>query len=289
MHNIKYPFDVKKINIHDGIDIAYCDEGSGDTTLLFIHGLANYLPVWKHQVNFFKKDYRCIALDLPGNGFSSRGELPYTMFFYAECIIKFIEKLELKNVILCGHSMGGQISMIISLRYPQLIDKLILVAPAGLEVFTQHEILLMQQAMNFGDFFYSDEYHLESTIKQSFFNTKNESSNIIHDLKNILKHNKIKEWKEMSISSINGMLNEQVNKFLDTISAPTFIIFGNKDQLIPNKLIHYNETPESIAKKVTAVIPNSSYLIIKDAGHFVQIEKHIEVNNAISDFLSIKK
>jgi pimeloyl-ACP methyl ester carboxylesterase len=289
MHTIKYPFDVKKINIHEGIDIAYCDEGSGDTTLLFIHGLANYLPVWKHQVNFFKKDYRCIALDLPGNGFSSRGELPYTMFFYAECIIKFIEKLELKNAILCGHSMGGQISMIISLRYPQLIDKLILIAPAGLEVFTQHEILLMQQAMNFGDFFYSDEYHLESTIKQSFFNTKNESSNIIHDLKNILKNNKIKEWKEMSISSINGMLNEQVNKFLHTISTPTFIIFGNKDQLIPNKLIHFNETPESIAEKATAVIPNSSYKIIKDAGHFVQIEKHMEVNNAITDWLSIKK
>lgn len=285
MQKINYPFEVKNITIHNGIDIAFCDEGKGDSTILFIHGLANYFPVWKHQIEKLKTDFRCIAIDLPGNGLSSRGDYPYTMFFYAECIVKFIEKMELKNVILCGHSMGGQIAIIISLRHPALIDKIILVAPAGLEYFNQHEVMMMQQAMSFGDFFYSDEFHLENTIKQSFYQTETESSNIINDLKNILRNNKIKEFKDMSVASINGMLNEQVNQFLPTLLTNTLIIFGDKDQLIPNKLIHFSETPESIAKSGSALIPNSSYTIIKNAGHFVMIEKFKEVNEAIINWL----
>ena len=53
----------------------------------------------------------------------------------------------------------------------------------------------------------------------------------------------------MSIESINGMLNEQVQTYLKNITTPTLILFGNKDALIPNNLIHLGETPESIAKK----------------------------------------
>jgi len=285
MHQIKYPFEVKNISIHEGVDIAYCDEGDGGKTILFIHGLANYFPVWKNQIDELKKDFRCIAIDLPGNGLSSRGEFPYTMFFYAECIVKFIEKMKLKNVILCGHSMGGQISIIIALRHPTLIEKMILVASAGLEYFNQHEVMMMQHTMSIGDYFYSDEFHLENTIKQSFYASQNESSNIIKDLKKILKINKIKAFKEMSIASINGMLNEQVKQFLPSITTPTLILFGEKDQLVPNRLIHYNEDPESIAKSACSVIPNSTYIKIKDAGHFVQIEKFAEVNAAIRNWI----
>ena len=286
MQSIKYPFEVKHLTIHDGIDIAYCDEGSGDKTILFIHGLANYLPVWKHQIDGLKNSFRCVAIDLPGNGLSSRGEFPYTMFFYAECIIKFIEKMNLKNVTLCGHSMGGQIAIIIALRHPQLIEKMVLISPAGLEYFNQHEVMMMKHAMSFGDFFYADEFHLENTIRQSFYQSKNESSNIISDLKNILKKNKIKEWKDMSVASINGMLNEQVNQFLPTIETKTLIIFGDKDQLIPNKLIHFNDTPESIAKQGAELISHSAYKMIKDAGHFVQIEKSSLVNEEIINWIN---
>ena len=284
MQSIKYPFPVKQISIHDGIDIAYCDEGKHEQTILFVHGLANYFPAWKHQVEALKKDFRCIAIDLPGNGLSSKGHFPYSMFFYAECIVKFIEKMELNHVTLCGHSMGGQIAMIIALRHPHLIKKLVLIAPAGLEYFSQHEIMMMQHTMNMGDFFYSDEYHLENTIKQSFYTTKNESGNMISDLKQIMKLSQLKEWKEMCLASVNGMLKEQINQFLPNIACPVLIIFGEKDQLIPNSLIHFGETPGSVAKYAAAVIPDATVCMIKNAGHFVHIEKCSEVNDEIKRF-----
>ncbi len=134
-----YPFPVRHVAIRHDIKVAYCDEGSGKETLLFIHGLANYIPVWKHQIKELSRHHRCIALDLPGNGLSSGGNYPYTLFFYAECVKLFADKLGLENIVLAGHSMGGQISVVLGLRYPELINKIILIAPAGIEYFNSLE------------------------------------------------------------------------------------------------------------------------------------------------------
>jgi len=280
-----YPYPLHYCAIHEDISIAYMDEGKGKQTLLFLHGLANYAPVWKYQLAGLSKTQRCIAIDLPGNGFSSRGEYPYSMFFYAECVVRFIEKMELKSVVLCGHSMGGQIALIIALRYPHLLDKLVLVAPAGIEYFQPHEVLLMQSAMSMSNLFYSDEHHLESAIQQSFFNTSNESGTIIDELKTIMHQYSLQQWRDMCIKSINGMLNEQVQQYLHNIDIPVLVIFGEQDRLIPNTLVHFGETPASVAKKGTALLSNASYKMVALAGHFVQVERAGEVNALIGAFL----
>jgi pimeloyl-ACP methyl ester carboxylesterase len=126
--------------------------------------------------------------------------------------------------------------------------------------------------------------HLESAIKQSFFSTVNESAGIINDLKTFMHSHSLRQWRDMSIESINGMLNEQVQFYLKNITIPTLIIFGNKDALIPNNLIHLGETPESIAKKGVSLIPQSSYEMIPNGGHFVHIEKADEVNTLVKTF-----
>jgi pimeloyl-ACP methyl ester carboxylesterase len=284
--SITYPFPIYKCPIHDQIEMAYMDEGSGDHTILFIHGLANYAPVWKYQVQELSKTNRCIAIDLPGNGYSSRGDFPYSLFFYAESTVRFIEKMNLQNIVLTGHSMGGQIAIIIALRYPHLLEKLVLIAPAGLEFFAPHEILMMKGMMQMGNLFSADEMHLESAIKQSFFSTQNESDTIIGELKAFMNAHPAQEWRKMSIDSINGMLNEQVQVYLKNIQAPTLILFGDKDALIPNSLIHLGETPESIAQKGASLIPDARYEMIANGGHFVHIEQADKVNKSILNFLS---
>lgn len=275
---IQYPFPLHQINIHPEMNIAYMDEGKGETTLLFIHGLANYAPVWQYQIAELNKSYRCVALDLPGNGYSSRGGYPYSMFFYAETVARFIEALQLKNVVLVGHSMGGQVGMVLALRYPQLLSQLVLIASAGLEYFTQSEITLMQNMLQMGSIFYSDEYQLETAIEQSFYQRNPISASIINDLKSLMKPHDRKAWSAMSIASIQAMLNEQVYSFLPQLTLPVQIIFGKQDALIPNGLIHFGESPKSIAQKAASLIPDASVAIIPNAGHFVQLEKAAEVN-----------
>ena len=136
--DLKYPFPVKTIQLKDA-NIAYVDEGTGDNTIIFIHGLGSYLRAWDKNIPELSKKYRCIAIDLPGYGKSSKEIHPGSMEFYADVVAQLINKLELKNVTLAGHSMGGQISMVFALKYPTLVKNLVLVDPAGFETFNEGE------------------------------------------------------------------------------------------------------------------------------------------------------
>ena len=83
---IKY--EVRKQRLSNGCEMAYIDEGKGDTTLLMVHGLANYCGVWVKNIESLKKHYRCIAIDLPGNGYSDGGDYPYGINFFSGCSLR---------------------------------------------------------------------------------------------------------------------------------------------------------------------------------------------------------
>ena len=131
-----YQQEVQFLQLNNEIEIAFTDEGKGEV-LLFIHGLASYLPAWNKNINELKSQYRCIAIDLPGFGKSSKPNAPISMEFYAEIIKDFCQKMKLNQVTLVGHSMGAQISLTAALKYPKLIKQMILFAPAGLETFNK--------------------------------------------------------------------------------------------------------------------------------------------------------
>ena len=280
---VSYPYKVKYSQIHPDLNLAYCDEGKGDKTMVFIHGLSGYLPLWFNQIEGLKNQYRCVAMDLPGNGLSSKGDFPYSMFFYAESVAQLIKKEELSNVILCGHSMGGQIAQILALRYPELVERLVLIAPAGLEKFSTHEIFLMEQMMQMGQLFYVNSSHLETTIKQSFFKENAQSSKIIADLKSIMNSQSTKGWNDMINASILAMLKEPILDYLKAIQMPVTVIFGSNDAFIPNKLIHPFENTASIVAQAKRLMPHSQTHLISHAGHFVHIEKADEVNSLIAN------
>jgi pimeloyl-ACP methyl ester carboxylesterase len=286
MHSNFYPFQINYIRINgaDDLNIAFCDEGNGEKTLLFVHGLANCLPVWAEQIKQLSKQYRCVAIDLPGNGLSSHGGYPYSMFFYAETIRQFIVQQRLQNIILIGHSMGGQIGMVASLRYPYLFEKLVLMAPAGIEYFHAHEQIFMIQLLGLGEYIYSDAFHLEQTIREGFYMNDGKAEKLSNELKKILQMHKSKAWKNMCKRSIEAMLTEQVQSFLPQLQLPVLMLFGKEDKLIPNRIVHPHETTSSIANKGAALIPNCTHQIIPDCGHFLQIEKPEIINKLISNF-----
>ncbi|MBC7381992.1 MAG: alpha/beta hydrolase [Bacteroidia bacterium] len=283
---IKYPYPVKYAEIGNDIKLAYCDEGSGEQVILFVHGLANYIPVFEHNIDVLKNKFRCVAVDLPGNGLSSRGDYPFSMFFYAETLSRFMVQIGLRNVVLAGHSMGGQVSLMVALRYPQLVDRLVLMAPSGFEYFTDMEKTWVKSLMNFGSFMYSDAMSLESAITNSYYHDKKKDANrIINDLKSLMTGEQGKYWGKMVKANIEAMLDEQVVKFLPGVHQKTLLLYGKQDALIPNKVVHFNETTDSIAKNTAAVMANCEYHILNHCGHFVQIEAADEVNKLITAFI----
>lgn len=94
-----------------GVNIAYDDTKKGDTTLLFIHGWGINKTYWENQDTVFAKRFRVVAMDLPGFGESGKNRKSWTVEDYAKDVSAVLNGLDLKNVILIGHSMSGAIAL----------------------------------------------------------------------------------------------------------------------------------------------------------------------------------
>ncbi len=100
----------RKPEVNNGpVQIAYDLAGHGDTALVLVHGWCINKEYWQSQVDHFKNRYTVVALDLGGHGQSGRNRSEWTIESYANDVLAVIRALDLKKVILIGHSMGGDI------------------------------------------------------------------------------------------------------------------------------------------------------------------------------------
>lgn len=276
---------INKFELKNKIQIAFTEYGiEHSQTLIFIHGLANYHGVWNWNLEFLQKYFHCIAIDLPGNGYSDRGVAHVSMDFYAQSIIDFILGKKLRNVSLVGHSMGGLVAMKVALSQPTYIQRLILSAPAGFEYYSPHETVLFKSAISFGNFLNLDETQVKQAIRSSFFTPNKIGEKIIEDLCNIIENNDRKQYRKMLEQSIDSMLNDTIFDQLEKIQQPALIFFGEEDMLIPNRFLHPVSTKE-IAFIGATKIPHSDLRLYPHTGHFVHIEEAPKVNQEIVDFL----
>ncbi len=280
---IKYLYSPKYISIND-YRITYIDEGDSEKVLLFVHGLGSYIKAWDRNIPELKKHFRCIALDLPGYGKSSKQIHSGKVSFYTKIIDEIIFKLKLKNVSIIGHSMGGQIAASYILDYPDIIKNLILAAPAGFESFTKEEIHLIEKNITPESVFNTTDKQIELNYKYNFFNMPVEAGEMIAD--RILIKQDVDFFNHCSVvsKSLSGLLNAPVISRLNEIEIPTLILFGKNDLLIPNKSIHKTST-EIIANFGATKIKNSSLVMIDKCGHFLQYEKPELFNSSLISFI----
>jgi len=100
-----YPFDSKFVEVH-GSKMHYIESGSG-TPILFLHGVPTFSYLWRNIIPHLSTLGRCIAPDLIGFGKSDKPDLDYSLQDHIKYINRFIEKLDLKNIILVLHGFGS--------------------------------------------------------------------------------------------------------------------------------------------------------------------------------------
>ncbi len=284
MSDIEYPWPVQRADIGDGITVAYMDEGRGSRTLLFVHGLGSYAPAWKKNIESLKTDYRCIAIDLPGYGYSSKGDYPGHMPFYADVIAKLIRKLELGNVTLVGHSMGGQIAITAALAHPDLVSGLVLVSPAGFETFHKGQKQWFREVFTPDLVRLSTVDAIRSNFATNFYRFPADAEYMIEDRIAMRSAEDFRWYCDIIPKNVRGMVDYPVYDVLPEITQPVLTLFGENDNLIPNRYLTGGRT-ETVARDGSSRIPNSMLIMVPKAGHFVMFEKSAVVNDAIRDFL----
>lgn len=111
--------------------IAWTELGSGPP-LVLLHGLGDSHRTWRRVLPSLASHHRVLLPDLPGHGISGRPDAPYTIDWYANAMLAWIDELGIDRASVVGHSFGGGVAQWMLLQRPSRIDRLGLVAPGGL-------------------------------------------------------------------------------------------------------------------------------------------------------------
>ncbi len=93
----------------DGVPIAFEKYGTGEVTLVFVHGWSCDQTYWREQVSALDDQFTVVTLDLAGHGASGLGRADYTIPAFGADVAAVVAALDLHNVYLIGHSMGGSV------------------------------------------------------------------------------------------------------------------------------------------------------------------------------------
>jgi pimeloyl-ACP methyl ester carboxylesterase len=274
---IKIPDDVvgKFIRINSQ-KIRYFDSGSG-IPLVFIHGFGSSIYSWRKNLEPISKYHRVCAPDLPGFGYSDKPlDADYTIDAYAEFIIQFMNKLQISKAILVGHSLGGGIALLTSLKFPSRVKALILLDAEAYPI-TPPLMLKIAKLPFVRSIIHRaiGEWVVRISLKRSYYDHTLITDRLVAEYyRPFLTEN----GKAVPIKVLQAMDFEKLKelpKRYRHIRKKTLIIWGKEDQI---SRIH-------LAHKLKKDLPNSKLKIIPASGHLVQEEKPEAVNRAIINYV----
>ncbi len=244
----------------DGLNINYIDEGAGKHVML-LHGWGGSVQTMMPIFNILRHKFRVISVDLPGFGSSSIPGKPWNSYDYAECIHKFIEKLELKDLILFGHSHGGRISIILAGKY-DFVRKLVLIDSAG--------ILAKRKTK------YYIKVYCFKMLKRIFMTLP--AKNKKEKLDKFYKKFGSQDYRDsdgVMRQTMVKVINDNLFNLLKLIKAPTLLIWGENDE----------DTPLYMGQLMEKEIPDSGLVLLKGAGHYSYVDNYDQFRAVINVFL----
>jgi len=266
--------------------VRLCYEVFGDGYPLFlIHGFGAKKENWIAQIPDLSKHYKVIRLDNRGAGKSDRPDRKYTMEVFADDVNGLMVHLGIEKANIAGWSLGGMIVQNFVLKYPERVNKIILInTNYG---FPDENGPLVYKNMRLSGLKMAEE----DPVKAWWSGTR---SSYYIKFRKQLEAEPSKKWYglwsaedliEMStidpptIKDINmqaeALKTHDTFERLDTIKNPTLILTASHDRLIP----------KSSMEQIHEKIPNSKLVVIDKAGHSSPLSKAPEINQTIIDFL----
>jgi len=254
----------KTIKSFDGTKINYeiSREKNKNSHLIFIHGVAADLKMWENLRKFFhKKGISTLAVDLRGYGKSGKPKSlnEYDLKNFAKDIKEILQREDISNPILIGHSLGGMILLTFHRLYPKIARLYVIIsssyeAPKLLKSIRKN-ILMFANILN---------KRLDSTI---FTNIKGNSFEGVNW--NFGNNNPLKIIPEMINRSVNPLIFtlENIHKFnekriLNKIEKPVLILSGGNDFII--NASNSKKLNKLIKKSKLKIFPKKSHLLISE-------------------------
>ena len=249
--------------------VNYVFEGNGYKTIVFIHGLSDDLEYWRKLSSRLKDEYKILLYDIRGHG-KSLGENNFTMDLLAEDLHNLFSKLNIEKASLIGLSLGGNIALEFTVRYPKLVDKLILMSS-----FSENDDNLTAKFKEFKKAInISYEAFFDTIVKYVL------PQDIYYENMEVLETVKNMKSGTANIKAIeNGIdigVNFNITAQLSEIEKPTLILNGADDDIISLDL----------ARILNDNIKNSRLIIFDNTKHDLLIGDNIpEILTLIRRFI----
>ena len=258
------------------------DIGEGPVVLM-VHGLSGCWQNWLENILFFARDHRVVAIDLPGFGESPMPVKKISISNYADTVDALLDELGIDQPIrLIGNSMGGFIGAELAIRYPARVERLVLVAAAGLSVEnvrSNRKDGLRHRVENVAFFNIGWLASRSPTVARR---PRLRSALLLlvaahpDRLPPELTYEQVKGSGKAGFNdALDALCSYPIRERLPEIECPVLIVWGDKDRLVPLK----------DASVFEELIDGSRKVIYKDTGHLTMLERPARFNHDVHEFL----
>jgi pimeloyl-ACP methyl ester carboxylesterase len=259
----------------DGLKVHYKETGPlGAPALLLLHGFGSSLQAWDDWSVKLEQKYRVIRLDLPGFGLTGASpDHDYSEEKDLAILTHFADKLGLDKFSVIGHSMGGKMAWSLAAAQPDRVQALVLMAPDGFpetkDIGTKpYEVPAIMGVIQY----FLPKYLVRKSIEPAFANSAALNEALVNRYFDMLR-----------APSVRGAILDRSNQTiysdpvprLKAIKAPTLLIWGEQDQMIPS----------SNAQSYAGVLLNSTTVLVPQPGHLLQEEQPEKGLAVVMEFL----
>lgn len=263
----------------DGISTHYLVSGEGSPLLLF-HGLGSSVVTWRDNIAPLSEHFRVYAFDLPGHGDSDKPDIDYLPITMVDFVGKLIHSLNLGRVNIVGNSIGGALSLMVALKYPELVSSLVLASSAGLGKNLSIFVRLVSLPL-IGNVMESSNMIVTRLMLMKVFH---DDSFITHELLDELHRSRSMPGAKNAVLrvlrrtvSLGGVRREYVlTQELSKLEIPVLLVWGAQDEIIP--VSHGYGALEAAS--------NVRLEVFDECGHWPHMEKAEAFNSLVSKFLS---
>lgn len=267
-----------------GSEVNYVDIGEDRSQhpIVFVHGLGGQWQNFLENIPRFAQGRRVVAPDLPGFGASEMPKEKITIGFYARVVAELVDRLELGPCVVVGNSMGGYVSAELAIERPELVERLVLVAAAGVSQMdvAKQPVIAAAKAIALATTF--DAARLRATARRPRLRHAALAFVARHPagLKSDLAFEGFMSGtgRPGFEPALRANLEYDFRDRLPEIGCPTLVVWGEKDLIIPVR----------DADKFVELIEGSRKIVMEDTGHVTMAERPVTFNDHLEEFLTYK-
>lgn len=262
----------------NGVNTAYIELGDPDLpAFIFIPGFSDRKESYLLLAKLLSDRFHCIVVDVPGFGESGKLSGEYTIEYYSEWLIEFIETLHVSRFHFYGNSLGGAIIGELAYRKPESILSLVFSCSAGIYVDGE-ESFYREYSDGKNLFRIESEEEMEELFGRLFYKKPWVPFCVFQYLYLDYKRNKHHYSLIMDNLTKKFLWEEEYKKVPERYSSlnhKTLVIWGRHDSFFP----------VALGEKTASHIPGAEFRIIENCGHLPHLEKPWELKNEIIRFL----